>query len=155
MLSEPVGKKKDMLLGKAVFSCTRPWCSLKSFFSALHRMDAVPRWCKLKINSIKIAVSMPPSLRFLLTVFFHSCIWPYIDICAMYTPVFQPVLKLLAWPKRGPLITTRNCHYNYHPVVLNLFHQLRTRTSPRHGSQYLQRGIQNSLRRDGNEPHSA
>lgn len=30
-------------------------------------------------------------------------------------PIFQPVLKLLARSERGPLITTGNCHYNFHP----------------------------------------
>lgn len=65
----------------------------------------IPRWRELKINSIKIAVNTQLLRHFGSSTFAQT---------RAYTEpsVFQPVLKLLAQSKRGPLITTGNCHYN-------------------------------------------
>lgn len=99
----------------------------------------------LKLTQLKSRWAHAPHVT--LVSFGHFLSPSHVDVRALVrTPVFQLVLKLLARPKRGPLITTGcNCHYNYRPVVPNVFHQYTDLGRSRHGSQYPQRGFENSL----------
>lgn len=102
-----------MYYGKNVFSyihATVMPTEIFLFGTSFARTRSRLRWRELKINSIKIAAST--RLRHFGS---SNLARRHVRASTQNRPVFQAVLKLLARSERGPLITTGNCHYNFHP----------------------------------------